>query len=133
MIAKGIRGRGELRFNFQFQTQSLVHILCTSYVLMAYRRVVRLQRGFVDIMVKLVGCGPGLWIVLLQVSWECNDGNIPSKNALILGKKKSILYSILGTQNTPTCSSNTPPKMGFLRCDNRGIVVTGTYLRKGNL
>jgi hypothetical protein len=47
LIAKGIRGRGELRFNFQFQTQPLVHILCTSYALIAYRRGVWLQRGFV--------------------------------------------------------------------------------------
>jgi hypothetical protein len=47
MEGKGIRGRGELRFNFQFQTQPLVHILCTSYVLIAFWRGVWLQRGFV--------------------------------------------------------------------------------------
>jgi hypothetical protein len=47
LIAKGIRGREELRFNFQFQTQPLLHILCTYYVLIAYRRGVWLQRGFV--------------------------------------------------------------------------------------
>ncbi len=47
MIATGIRGRGELRFNFQFQTQLLLHILCTSYVLIAYWRGVWFQRGFV--------------------------------------------------------------------------------------
>ncbi len=46
-ITKGIRGRGELRFNFQFQTQPLVHILCTSYVLIAYRRGIWFRRGFV--------------------------------------------------------------------------------------
>jgi hypothetical protein len=38
--------------------------------------------------------------------------NITSKNALIL-RKKSILYSILHSQNTPTLCSNTPPKMGI--------------------
>jgi hypothetical protein len=47
LIAKGIGGGGELRFNFQFQTQPLVHILCTSYVLIAYRRGIWLRRGFV--------------------------------------------------------------------------------------
>ncbi len=47
MIAKSIRGRGELRFNFQVQTQPLVHILCTCYVLIAYQRGVWLQRGFI--------------------------------------------------------------------------------------
>jgi hypothetical protein len=47
LIAKGIRGRGELRFNFQFRTQPLVHILCTSCVLIAYRRGLWFQRGFV--------------------------------------------------------------------------------------
>jgi hypothetical protein len=37
------------------------------------------------------------------------------------------------TQNTPTLRSNTPPKMGFLRCDSRGIYVTGTYPRSGSM
>jgi hypothetical protein len=37
---------------------------------------------------------------------------ILSKNNLILCKTKSILYSILRTQNTPTCCSNTTPKNG---------------------
>ncbi len=39
--------------------------------------------GYGYIMVKLVGCGPGLWAVLLQVSWAWNMSNIPSINALI--------------------------------------------------
>ncbi len=29
--------------------------------------------------------------------------------------------------------SNTPPKMGYLRCDSRGINVTGTYAWSGNM
>ncbi len=46
--------------------------------------------------------------------------------------KKSILYSILRTLNTPKLCSNTPPKMLYLRCDSRGIYVTGTYSRSRN-
>jgi hypothetical protein len=65
------------------------------------------------------GTGPGLWVVLLQVSWAWNKGIIPFKNALTL-LKKNILYSILRTQNTPTFCSNAPPKMGYLRCDSMG-------------
>jgi hypothetical protein len=41
-------------------------------------------RGGTDIMVKLVGCRPWLWVVLLQISWVWNMSNIPSKNTLIL-------------------------------------------------
>ncbi len=74
-----------------------------------------------DIMVKLVGCGPGLWVVLLQVSWVWNVSNITSKNALY-DVKKSILYS-MRSLNSPTFYSNTPPKMGYLRCDSRAIYV----------
>jgi hypothetical protein len=37
---------------------------------------------------------------------------IPFKDALPLCKK-TILYSILHTRNTPTLRSNTPPKMGY--------------------
>ncbi len=44
-------------------------------------------RGGTDIMVKLMGCRPWLWVVLLQISWVWNMSNIPSKNALILPKK----------------------------------------------
>jgi hypothetical protein len=44
------------------------------------------------IMVKLVGCGPVLWVVLLQVSWAWNMSQIPSKNALILCKKMHPLF-----------------------------------------
>jgi hypothetical protein len=86
-----------------------------------------IRGGYGYIMVKSVGCGPGLWVVLLKISWAWNISNDPSKKALILCKTKSILYSILGNQNTPTLHSNTPPKMGYLRCDSRGIYVTGTY------
>jgi hypothetical protein len=32
---------------------------------------------------KLMGCGPGLWVVLLKISWAWNMRNNPSKNALI--------------------------------------------------
>jgi hypothetical protein len=48
-----------------------------------------------DVMVKLVGCGPGLWIVLLQVSWVWNMRNITSKNALILCKKNHPLFHLV--------------------------------------
>ncbi len=64
-------------------------------------------------MVKLVGCRPGLWDVLLQASWRWNKFNIPSKNALILCQKNLTLYSILRTWNAPTFCSNTPPKWGI--------------------
>jgi hypothetical protein len=71
-----------------------------------------------------LGCGFA-FANLLGMEYE-------SKNALIL-RKKSILYSILHTQNTPIFCSNTPPKMGYLRCDSRGIHVTGTYPWSRNL
>ncbi len=35
------------------------------------------------IMVKLMGCGPGLWIVLLKISWAWSMSNNSSKTALI--------------------------------------------------
>jgi hypothetical protein len=41
--------------------------------------------------------------------------------------KNSILYSILRTRNTPIICSHAPPKMGYLRCDSRGIYLTGNY------
>jgi hypothetical protein len=39
--------------------------------------------GYGYIMVKLVGCGPGLWVVLLKISWVWIMSNNPSKNAMI--------------------------------------------------
>jgi hypothetical protein len=47
-----------------------------------------------DVMVKLVGCGHGLWVVLLQVSWAWNMRNITSKNALILHEKIHPLFHL---------------------------------------
>jgi hypothetical protein len=76
-------------------------------------------------------CGVRTWVV--DCAFENLLGmEIPSKNALILCKEKSILYSILRIQNTPTCCSNTPPKVGYLRCDSGGIYVTGTYPQSKN-
>jgi hypothetical protein len=40
---------------------------------------------------------------------------------LDISRKKTTLYSILHRRNKPTFFSNTPPKMGYLRCDSRGI------------
>jgi hypothetical protein len=64
-----------------------------------------IQGGYGCIMVKLVGCGPVLWVVLLTISWVWNMSNITSKNASILRKRNSILYSILRSQNTPRLCS----------------------------
>jgi hypothetical protein len=85
--------------------------------------------GYGYIMVKLVGCK----LVVGCAFENLLSVNNLSKKALILGKKKSILYSILCTQNIPTLHSNTPPKMGCLRCASRGINITGTYPRSRNL
>ncbi len=83
-----------------------------------------------DVMVKLVGCRPGLWVVLLRVSWAWNMNNITSKMPWYY-KQKSILYSILHSQNTPTFCSNTPPKMGYLRYDSRGVMLLVPIHRAG--
>jgi hypothetical protein len=48
-----------------------------------------------DIIVKLVGCRSGLWLVLLQASWKWNMGNVQSKNALILHKKNDSLFHLV--------------------------------------
>jgi hypothetical protein len=55
---------------------------------------VRLSWEVTDVMVKFVGCRPGLWVVLLQVSWVLNMSNIKSKNALILRKKIHSLFHL---------------------------------------
>jgi hypothetical protein len=86
-----------------------------------------------DIMVKLMGYGPRLWVVLLQVSWAWNMSNIPSKNALILRKKNP--------SSIPSCTPEIQlyfaqiplQKMGYVRCDSMGIYSSGTYLWSRNL
>ncbi len=69
-----------------------------------------------------------LWVVL----WKSLGHGIIHPKMPWYYIKKSILYSILCTQNTPTLCSNTPLKMGYFRCDSRGIYVTGTYPRSRN-
>jgi len=51
---------------------------------------------------------------------------IPSKNGLILCKKIHPLLH-LGHPKYPYMLLKYPSKMGYLRCDSRGIYVTGTY------
>jgi hypothetical protein len=56
-----------------------------------------------DIMVTLVdGVVQVLLVRLMQVPWAWNNRFIPSKNALLLLTKKSILHSILRASNTLT-------------------------------
>jgi hypothetical protein len=50
--------------------------------------------GCTAIMVKLVGCRPWLWVVLLQISWAWNMSHISSKNVLILCKKNHPLFHL---------------------------------------
>jgi hypothetical protein len=67
-------------------TSPLIFICCNSAVVM---KIGPWWEGM-DVMVKLVGRRPGLWVVLLQVSWAWNMSNITSKNALILLKKNHL-------------------------------------------
>jgi hypothetical protein len=82
-----------------------------------------------DIMVKHMGCGPGLWVVLLK---NLLGVEILSKNALILCKKENHPKFHLVHPKYPHMLLKYPSKMGYLRCDSRGIFVTGTYPRSGN-
>jgi hypothetical protein len=59
-----------------------------------------IRGGYRYIMNKLVGCGPGLWVVLLKISWAWNMSNNPSKNALILSKKNP--------SSIPSCALKIP-------------------------
>ncbi len=53
-----------------------------------------IRGGYGYIMVKLMGCGPGLRVGLLKVSWAWNMSNITSKIALILCKKIHPLFHL---------------------------------------
>jgi hypothetical protein len=53
-----------------------------------------------DIMVKLVGYRPGLWVVLLKISWAWNMSNIAFKNALI--------YCKIIPSSIPSCTAKIP-------------------------
>ncbi len=84
-----------------------------------------------DFMVKLEECGPGLWVVLLQVSWGWNMSHVSSKT-LILCKKIHPLFH-LAHPKYPYILLKYLSKMGYMRCDRRGIYLTGTYPWSGNL
>jgi hypothetical protein len=67
-----------------------------------------------DIMVKLVGWGPGLWVVLLKIYWVWNTSNDLSKNALILLIKFHPLFHLAHPKYTYcTLHSNIPKKWGI--------------------
>ncbi len=71
-------------------TSPFIFVCCNSAVVMK----IGPPWEVADVMVKLVGCQPRLWVVLLQVSWAQNMSNIPSKNALILQKKNHHLLHL---------------------------------------
>jgi hypothetical protein len=47
-----------------------------------------------DVMVKLVGCGPGLWVMLLKISWAWNMSNNPSNMPCYYVKKIYPLFHL---------------------------------------
>jgi hypothetical protein len=107
----------------------LIFICCNSAVVIK----IGLSWEGMDVMVKLLGCRPGLWVVLLQVSWAWNMSNIPSKNALILRKKNPSVIPSFKAEIPLHFAQIPPQQMGYLRCDSRGIYITGTYPGSRNL
>jgi hypothetical protein len=67
-----------------------------------------------DIMVKLVGFGPGLGVVLLQASWAWNKGNIPSKKRFEILRKKNL-------SSIPSCTPEIPLHFAQIPLQKWGI------------